>query len=62
MADKPIPLISTISEMPGVEVIPELPQEGSSVKVTSGSLLRTKGMVAKGVTRIKLTLKEVQSR
>jgi len=36
VADKPIPLISKISEIPGVEVISELPQKDSSVKGTSG--------------------------
>ncbi len=55
--DKPIPLISIISKMPGVEVTTELPQKDSLVKGTSSSLLRAKG---KGVKRIKLTLKEVQ--
>jgi len=59
VADKPIPLISKISEIPGVEVISELSQEDSSVKRTSSSLLRAGG---KGITtRIKLTLKEAQS-
>jgi len=58
VADKPIPLISKISEIPGVEVISELPQNDSSVKGTSSSLLRAGG---KGVKRIKLTLKEAQS-
>ena len=55
VVDKPIPLISKISEAPGVEVIAELPQEDSSVKGTSRSRQRAGG---KGVKRIKLTLKE----
>ncbi len=58
VADKPIPLISTISKMPGVEVIAELPQQDNSVKRKSSSRSKTGG---KGVTRIKLTLKEAQS-
>jgi len=58
VADKPIPLISTISKIPGVEVISELLQKDDLVKRTSSSLLRAGG---KGVKRIKLTLKEVQS-
>ena len=55
VADKPIPLISKILEAPDVEVIPELSQNDSSGKGTSGSLLKTE---KKEVTRIKLTLKE----
>ena len=55
--DKPIPLISLISKIPGVEVTPELPQKDSSVKGTPSSLLRAGG---KGVKRIKLALKEAQ--
>jgi len=56
VADKPIPLISKISEAPGVEVIAELPQKDSSVKGKSSSRLRGGG---KGVkTRVELTLKE----
>lgn len=58
VADKPIPLISEISKVPGVKVISELPQEDSSVKGASSSRLRGRG---KGVKRIKLTLKEAQS-
>ena len=58
VADKPIPLISTISEIPGVEVIAEVPQQDSLVKGTSSSRLRAGGKGAKG---IKLTLKEAQS-
>jgi len=57
--DKPIPLISIISKIPDVEVIPELSQKDSSVKGTSRSLLRAEG---KGVRRITLTLKEAQPR
>jgi hypothetical protein len=56
VADKPTPLISLISEIPDVEVIPELPQEDSSVKGRASLRLRGGG---KGVkTRIELTLKE----
>ena len=55
VADKPIPLISKISEVPDVEVIAELPQKDSSEKGKSSSRLRGEG---KGVKRIKLTLKE----
>ncbi len=58
VADKPIPLISTISKMPGVEVIAELPQQDNSVKRASSSRLKAGG---KGAKRIKLTLKEAQS-
>jgi len=58
VADKPIPLISTISRIPGVEVIAELSQQDSSVKGASSSRLRAGGKEAK---RIKLTLKEAQS-
>jgi len=53
--DKPTPLISVISKIPGVEVIPELPQKDSVAKGTSSSLLRGGG---KGVKRIKLILRE----
>jgi len=53
--DKPIPLISVISKIPGVKATPELPQKDSLAKGTSSSLLRGGG---KGVKRIKLTLKE----
>jgi len=56
VADKPTPLISEISEVPDVKVIPELSQNDSSEKGTSSSRLRGGG---KGITtRIKLTLKE----
>jgi len=58
VADKPTPLISSISEIPDVEVIAEVPQKDDLVKGTSRSRLRAEG---KGVKRIKLTLKEVQS-
>ncbi len=61
VVDKPIPLISIISKTPGVEVTPELLQKDSSVKRTSGSLLRAGGKGVKGVKIIKLTLKEAQS-
>ncbi|MBA7653171.1 hypothetical protein ES703_61014 [subsurface metagenome] len=53
--DKPIPLISVISKIPGVKATPELPQKDSLAKGTSSSLLRGGG---KGVKRIKLTLRE----
>ena len=53
--EKPIPLISLISEMPGVEVTPELLKKESLAKGKSSSLLRGE----KGeVKRIKLVLKE----
>ncbi len=58
VADKAIPLISIISKIPGVEVISEMPQQDSSAKRKSSSRSKTGG---KGVTRIKLTLKEAQS-
>jgi len=58
VADKPIPLISIISEIPDVEVISEVLQQDSSVKRASSSRLRAGG---KEVKRIKLTLKEAQS-
>jgi len=58
VADKPIPLISIISEIPDVEVIAELSQKDSSVKGASSSRLRAGGKEAE---RIKLTLKEAQS-
>jgi len=57
VADKPIPLISTISKIPDVEVIAELSQQDSSVKRASSSRQRAGG---KEVPRIKLTLKEAQ--
>ncbi len=53
--DKPIPLISIISKIPGVEVTPELPQEDSLAEATSTSPLAAG---KRGVKRIKLTLKE----
>jgi len=54
--DKPIPLISLISKMPGVEVTAELPQKDDVVKERAGLVPGTK---KKGVKRIKLTLREV---
>ncbi len=54
--EKPIPLISLVSKIPGVEATSELPQKDSLVKGTSSSLPRAGG---RGVKRIKLTLKEV---
>jgi len=56
--DKPIPLMSMISKIPGVEVTPELLQKDDLVKGTPSSLLKGG---KKGVKRVKLTLKEVQS-
>ncbi len=53
--DKPIPLISKISKIPGVEVTPELLKKDDLVKETPSSLLEAK---RRGVKRIKLTLKE----
>ena len=53
--DKPVPLISVISKIPGVKATPELSQKDSLAKGTSSSLLRGGG---KGVKRIKLTLRE----
>ncbi len=53
--EKPMPLVSLLSEMAGVEVTQALPQKGSLVEGISGSLLGTK---RKGTKRIKLTLKE----
>ncbi len=53
--DKPTPLLSVISKIPGVKATPELPQKDSLAKGTSSSLLRGGG---KGVKRIKLTLRE----
>jgi len=55
--DKPIPLLSIISKIPGVEVTAELPREDSLVKATSSSPL---GAKRRGAKRIKLTLKEAQ--
>jgi len=56
--DKPLPLIDIISKIPGTEATPEVSQKDDLVKGTSSSLLRGS---KKGVKRIKLTLKEVQS-
>jgi len=56
--DKPIPLMSMISKIPGVEVTPELLQKDDLVKGIPSSLLKEG---KKGVKRVKLTLKEVQS-
>ncbi len=53
--DEPIPLISIMSKIPGVEVIPELIQEDSLVKGSPSSLPR---VGEKGAKRIKLTLRE----
>jgi len=61
VADKPVPLISTISKVPGVEVVAELLQEDSSVKGTSSLLRRAGGKGVEGVKIIKLTLKEAKS-
>ena len=58
VTDKPIPLISIISKIPDVEVIPELLQQDSSAKRKSSSRSKAGD---KGATRIKLTLKEAQS-
>ena len=58
VADKPIPLISLITKIPDVEVIPELLNQDSSVKGKSSS--RSKEG-EKEVTRIKLTLKEAST-
>jgi len=57
--EKPMPLISLISETPGVEVTPELLEKDDLATGKSSSLLRGE---KKGVTGIKLTLKEAQSR
>ncbi|MFC1897233.1 hypothetical protein ACFLX8_01485 [Chloroflexota bacterium] len=57
VADKPIPLISKLTEIPDVEVTPGLLQGDSSAKGTSSSLRRVGG---KGAQRIQLTLKEAQ--
>jgi len=56
--DKPMPLVSLLSEMAGVEVTQVLPQKDSLVEGISGSLLGTK---RKGTKRIKLTIKEEQA-
>ena len=53
--DKPMPLISIILKIPGVEVTPELPQKDSLIKGRPGSLLRAG---SKGVKGIQLILKE----
>ena len=55
VADKPVPLVSTISKVPGVEVIAGVSQKDGSAKQASGLRLRTGG---EGVKRIELTLKE----
>ncbi len=53
--DKPMPLVSLLSEMAGIEVTVEVPQKDSLVEGISSSLL---GARRKGAKRIKLTLKE----
>ncbi len=53
--EKSMPLISILSETPGVEVIPEL-LEQDGLKTGKSSLLMGRG--GKGVKRIKLNLKE----
>ncbi len=53
--DKPIPLISIISKISGVEVTPELQSEDSLAKAISSSSL---GAKRRGVKRIKITLRE----
>ena len=53
--DKPTPLLSIISKIPGVEVTPELPQKDSLAKGKPSSLLGGEG---KGAKRIKITLRE----
>lgn len=53
--EKPIPLVSLLSEMAGAEVTQSLPQKDSLVEGISSSLLGTK---RKGTKRIRLTLKE----
>ncbi|MFC2036182.1 hypothetical protein ACFLUJ_08720, partial [Chloroflexota bacterium] len=52
--DQPIPLISIISNIPGIEVTPELYQKGTLPEGISGSVLGTR---RKAVKRIKLFLK-----
>ena len=54
--DKPAPLISLISQTPGIEVTPELLDKDILVKEKSSLLL---GAGGKGVKRIKLALREV---
>ncbi len=58
VADKPIPLINIITEIPDVAVIAELVQKDSSTKRTSSSPQKAGGEETK---RIKLTLKEAES-
>jgi F0F1-type ATP synthase membrane subunit b/b' len=53
--DNPIPLISFISQIPGVAVVPELFQKDNPVRETPSSLLRAR---RNGVKRLKLALKE----
>ncbi|MEK7354017.1 MAG: hypothetical protein AABZ77_05885, partial [Chloroflexota bacterium] len=53
--DKPLPLISLMSKMPGFEITPGLPQKENLRKGTSGS----PGANRKGLTRIELTLKAI---
>ena len=52
--DNPIPLISLISKIPGVAVVPELSQGDNLMKERSSTLLRARGS---GVKRFKLVLK-----
>ncbi|MFC1932526.1 hypothetical protein ACFLXU_02705 [Chloroflexota bacterium] len=52
--DKPIPLISTISKVPDVKVVPESAPKDDLVKGISNSIL---GAKRKGLQKIKLTLK-----
>jgi len=59
VADKPIPLINIISEIPDMEVTPYLPQKDSLRKGAARRSLRE--AEEKGVKRIELTLKEAQS-
>ncbi len=56
--NKPMPLVSLLSEMASVEVMAELPQKDSLVEGISSSLL---GARRKGTKRIRLTLKEEQA-
>jgi len=53
--DKPMPLISLTSEIPGVKVTPELLEKEGLATGRSGSMLRG---AEKGVTSIKLNLEE----
>ena len=59
VADKPIPLIDTLSNIPDMEVIAEEPKQGSSAKSKSNLRLKREG---KEVKRIKLTLKEAPAK